>query len=198
MTISIPVATPRFWWRAPASQLRAWVSSDPDVDDGGRSRWDDRDQQRWILIAEVVADVGDALANGGWETDDENDLYGFVNIDRDSSSLTATELKIISSWFRHAEAVRVDPWFDSLTNGRHRLWATLPHFAERQVPICSDALSYANPSDAEVLSATWPSLYVTDLEQLAALEWFDDTDPLNRAFVSSVRTAATGVFPPKL
>ena len=197
MTISIPVATPRFWWHAPVGQIQSWVSTDPDVDDG-RLRWSDRDRQRWALIAGVVADVGDALAEGAWDTDSENDQYGFVSVHLDSGTLTATELKITSSWFQQAEAVRVDPWSDSLTNGRHRLWATLPHFQRRQVPVCSDALGYANPSDAEAIGAIWPSLYATNLEQVTALDWFDDSDPLNRTFVSSLRTAANGVLPSAL
>ncbi|MEZ5213876.1 MAG: hypothetical protein R2692_03370 [Microbacterium sp.] len=74
---------------------------------------------------------------------------------------------------RSSEAVQFDPWFEPLTNGRHRLWATMPHFGAALIPIQGDALGYANPANAEVLGETWPDLYAMHVEELDSLEWFD-------------------------
>ncbi|MFT3861147.1 hypothetical protein [Micropruina sp.] len=194
MTTLISVATPRFWWRATAKQVRGWVPQDPDAEDGGQ-RHSDRDDQRWPLIAAVVARVGDALAEGEWTVDPDLEDRGLVEVDGYPGGLTRTEQNIVSAWFRSSEAVRFDPWFEPLTNGRHRIWATMPHFGAALIPILGDALGYANPVDAEVLGEGWPSLYAANVEELDALEWFDTGDPLNASFKSSLVTAASGEFP---
>lgn len=126
MTTLISVATPRFWWRTTAEQALRWVPRDPDTEDG-RQRHPDRDDQRWALIASTVTQVGDALAAGTWTVDPEFEDRGFVELDRYPGELTRTEQHIVSAWFRSSEAVQFDPWFEPLTNGRHRLWATMSH-----------------------------------------------------------------------
>lgn len=190
----IPVTTPRFWWRMPASEVQRWVAVDPDVEDG-RQRHGDRDEQRWDVIALVVAQVGDALASGAWVTDEEFNDHGFVTVEGYPGDLTRTEQKIVAAWFRSSEAVQVDPWFDQLTNGRHRLWTTARHFGERLVPICGDALGYANAADIEVLGPKWAELYVANVEELDALDWFDGVDALNASFRGSLISAASGQIP---
>ncbi len=121
--------------------------------------------------------------------------YGFVALEGYPGNLTRTEQGIVVAWFKSSEAVRFDPWFEPLTNGRHRIWATTPHFGEALIPICGDALGYANPSDAEVLGEGWPALFATNVAQLEDLHWLDKDDPLNAAFRASLVAAAAGNFP---
>lgn len=195
MTTLISVATPRFWWRTTAAQVRRWVPLDPDATDGGQ-RNPDRDYQRWDLVAAAVAQVGQELAAGSWSVDPEIDDCGFVALHGYPGDLTQTEQHIVSAWFKATEAVQFDPWFEPLTDGRHRLWGTMPHFGTALIPIRGDALRYANPTGAEVFGDGWPSLYADHVEKLDALEWFDAGDPLNASFRRSLLTAASGEFPP--
>ncbi|MEZ5188377.1 hypothetical protein [Microbacterium lacticum] len=194
MAMLISVAAPRFWWRTTPEQALRWVPRDPDAEDGGQ-RHPDRDVQRWALIASTVAQVGDSLAAGAWSVDPELEDRGLVELDSYPGELTRTEQRIVSAWFRSSEAVQFDPWFEPLTNGRHRLWATMPHFGAALIPIQGDALGYANPANAEVLGETWPDLYAMHVEELDSLEWFDTADPLNASFRTSLVTAASGEFP---
>lgn len=194
MTALIPVATPRFWWRTTAEHVRQWVPEDPDIEDGVQ-RHSDRDERRWNLIAAAVTQVGDALAAGSWSVDPELDDHGLVALPGYPGDLTQTEQDIISAWFRSSEAVEFDPWFEPLTNGRHRLWGTMSHFGAASIPIRGSALRHANSADAEVLGDGWPGLYANDIEELAALDWFDTRDPLNASFRASLVTAASGAFP---
>lgn len=194
MTMVISVVTPRFWWRMRPAEVWRWVSVDPDVEDG-RQRHADRDEHRWDSIASVVAQVGEALASGAWTTDDESGACGFVTIDECPGDLTLTEKKIVGSWFRCSEAVEVDPWFDQLFNGRHRLWATAQHFGVGLVPICGNELGYANAADMAAAGSSWPENYAKCVEELDALDWFNGADPLNASFRRSLVTAASGQFP---
>ncbi|WP_314192007.1 hypothetical protein [uncultured Arthrobacter sp.] len=186
------ISEPNFWWRADAAQIRKFVPVDPDVDDG-RQRWDDRDEQRWNLIARAVTQVSQALATGGWEQEEDQGSHGLVRID--AGGLTDTEKKIVRKWFSADESVRMDPWFEPLQNGRHRLWSTLDFFGSEPVPIKGDALGYANPADTEVLGQNWQQLFVMNVQDLAAVDWFDTTDPVNIRFANALRTAAGGHFP---
>ncbi|WP_454150963.1 hypothetical protein [Microbacterium lacticum] len=194
MTMLIPVAAPRLWWRTTAGNVRRWVPGDPDIEDG-HQRHADRDAQRWPLIASVVARVGDALAAGAWQQDPDVEGYGLVALDGYPGDLTRTEQDIVAAWFRSSEAVQFDPWFEPLTNGRHRLWATMPHFGAGLIPIRGGALGYANPADTEVMGAGWADVYAVDLEELDGLGWFDVADPLNATFRAALVTAASGTFP---
>lgn len=167
---------------------------DPDEEDGGL-RHEDRDAQRWPLIASVVAKVGDALADSAWLADSEFEGYGMVRIPEYPGELTKSEQDIVTSWFRESEAVRFDPWSGSIVNGRHRLWATLSHFGHSSVPIVGDALVYAEPASIEVLGEDWNELFSTNVEQLGFLEWFDKSDSLNWSFSQSLISAASGEIP---
>ncbi|MDO5865207.1 MULTISPECIES: hypothetical protein [Paenarthrobacter] len=133
----IYISEPNFWWRADVGQIRKFVPVDPDVDDG-RRRWPDRDEQRWDLIAQAVTQVSQALAAGEWEKDEDQGSHGLVRID--AEELTGTEKKIVQKWFSMDEPVRMDPWFEPIQNGRHRLWSTLDFFGSDPVPIKGDAI----------------------------------------------------------
>lgn len=190
----IPVTTPRFWWRAPVDRVRPLAPVDPDVQDG-EVRWTDRDDQRWDLIASAVVRVGDALAAGEWTIESDQERYGLVDIEGFPGGLTPTEQSIVASWFKRSECVRADPWHVPPANGRHRLWATLPHVGASLVPICSDALGYAVPREVRVLGENWPMAFGGVLANLERLPWFDGDDPLNRRFHDALATAADGEFP---
>lgn len=194
MTTPLAVGTPTFWWRMAAAEAHRWVATDPDVDDG-RQRHEDRDRQNWAAISAVVSEVGDALAAGAWTVEEDSESIGYVVIDGHPNGLSETEQIIITSWFRSYDAVRVDPWFDQLTNGRHRLWSTIPHFGHKSVPLCGDALGYANADDVPVLGAAWSNLFEENLRDLDALTWFEETDPLNVRFRQSIAAAAAGKIP---
>lgn len=187
------ISEPKFWWRADAGQIRKFVPVDPDVEDG-RQRWDDREQIRWGLVTQAVIKVSQALAASEWERDEEDEgAHGLVRID--TEDLTAQEKKIVQKWFSMDEPVRMDPWFEPLQNGRHRLWSTLDFFGSEPVPIKGDALGYANPADTEVLGQNWQQLFVMNVQDLAAVDWFDTADPVNIRFTNALRTAAGGHFP---
>jgi hypothetical protein len=189
----IYISEPNFWWRADAEQIRKFVPVDPDVEDG-HQRWDDRDEQRWNLVAQAVIQVSRALAAGRWEPDEEDDgAHGLVRID--AEELSSTEKKIVQRWFGGAEPVRMDPWFEPLQNGRHRLWSTLNFFGSEPVPIKGDALGYATPADTEVLGQNWQQLFEMNIQDLAAVGWFDTTDPVNIRFAEALKTAARGEHP---
>ncbi|MBP2411764.1 hypothetical protein JOF48_000563 [Arthrobacter stackebrandtii] len=194
----IPVASPRFWWRTTPTCVQLWVDSDPDIDDGQGPRWQDRDHQRWARIAAVVAQVGEAIAAGEWMVDPEMDGYGLVQVQDDLSDLTKTERHIIKKWFSASQAVRFDPWFVPLTDGRHRLWATLPYFGSSLVPICGDALDYATPGNAEALGSGRAYLFSESLGQLDSVTWFDLSDPANQRFRAGLVEAAEGGFPSQI
>lgn len=188
----ISIFEPNFWWRADAGQLRKFVPVDPGVDDG-RRRWPDRDEQRWDLIAQAVSQVSQALAAGNWEPDEDDNGHGLVRID--TGNLTSTEQNIVQKWFSLDEPVRMDPWFEPLQNGRHRLWSTLDFFGNELIPIKSDALGYATPENTEVMGPKWPELFEMNIQDLAAVNWFDTTDPVNIRFAETLRTAARGEHP---
>lgn len=156
-------------------------------------RWVDRAEQRWDAIARAVAAVGGHLAAGDWTTDDHAPEIGVVELS--DTTLSATELHIVRSWFSDAEAVRVDPWWEPIENGRHRLWSTLPLFGELLVPIQGGELHYANPETAAVIGSLWSQAAGQNLVELDTISWFDADDPLNRTFRSALVKAASGVFP---
>lgn len=188
------MAKPKFWWRAPALQMRQWVPGDPNALRGG-FRWHDRRQQRWPPIAAAVVSVSESLAAGEWHADEDlgPGERGAVNVEL--GSLTLTEKAIVQSWFSLSEEVCVDPWFEPLVNGRHRLWATLDYFGESLVPIAGDALGYANPESVAALGKTWAGSFVKHVEELRSVEWFQRSDPVNQRFVASLETAADGQIP---
>jgi hypothetical protein len=191
---TISVTHPRFWWRGTSTDLRALVNEDPDITDGRLPRWADTAQQRWDHIAAAVADVGDRLANQGWVVDPDFPDNGNVTLAL-ATPLQPTELHIVRAWFSGAEAVRVDPWWEPIENGRHRLWATLPHFGDRLIPIKGSAVQYANPDDAAAIGSVWPSLAAGNLQDLNGVTWFNRVDPVNRTFRDALSTAANGRFP---
>lgn len=176
------------------------MPEDPDREDRREPRWSDTAQQHWGLIADAVATIGDELAAGRWTTDeDDNTYYGTVTV-AVSKPLTKTERHIVNSWFSAAEAVCVDPWFEPITNGRHRLWSTLAHIGDRLVPVAGDALGYATPADTQVIDTqvigdAWHELYREHVHELAAIEWFDRRDPMNSRFAGAIDRAARGEHP---
>jgi hypothetical protein len=137
------------------------------------------------------------MAGGEWvgDPDEPDDNYGSITVEV-AGLLTPTERKIVASWFSQAQAVQVDPWFHPITNGRHRLWSTLPHLGDALVPIRGDALGYANPVDALELGQAWlASEFTRYVGQAQAVPWLDREDPLNARFLRSMATAAAGELP---
>jgi hypothetical protein len=143
-------------------QTRKFIPVDPDVEDQ-RQRWDDRDHQRWDLVAQAVMQVSRALAAGEWEWHEDESNHGLVRID--AEELTGTEKKIVRKWFSADEPVRMDPWFEPLQNGRYRLRSTLDFFGSEPVPIKGDVVGYANPLDAEVLGKDWQQLFARNVDE---------------------------------
>ena len=190
----LAVSSPNFWWRASATTVGQWVTVDPDIDDG-KIRWRDRDAQRWDLIAATVAAVGDVLASGQWTPQSSSGIYADVGVAAYPGQLTAVERKIVGAWFSAAEPVRVDPWWDELSNGRHRLWQTLPFFGDSLVPILGDALGYADAANTAQMGPNWPKTYSGQLLELDASAAFDSTDPMNVVFRRSMEEAAAGRLP---
>lgn len=190
----LAVSAPNFWWRTNATSVGQWVISDPDVDDGS-PRWSDRNDQHWDRIAAVIAAAGNALASGSWTPHGGGSTYADVDVEGYPDALTQTEQKIVLAWFNYAEAVRVDPWWNQLENGRHRLWRTLPYFGDALVPICGSALGYANAPTAAELGPSWPQEFSEHLDELNASAAFDLADPLNMIFRQSMEEAAAGRFP---
>ncbi|MCS6576457.1 hypothetical protein NYS52_18165 [Curtobacterium flaccumfaciens pv. flaccumfaciens] len=192
---TITVTHPRFWWRGTSADLRAWVDEDPDLSDRlSGPRWPDTMQQRWDYIAAAVADIGDELAQHAWTVNPMFPDNGDVTLTL-PVALAPTEVKIVRAWFSNAEAVRVDPWWEQIENGRHRLWGTLPHFGARLIPVKGSAIGYANPLDAAAIGPTWPALAADNLQELDALNWFNQADPVNRTFRNALSAAAAGSFP---
>lgn len=188
--------------------------------DGGRS-WDDRHEQRWDLVAAAAAAVGDALTAGTWtprphplDDEDPSMVRGAVTL-QVPADLTETEREIIRSWFIGLdETVRFDPWaaadmdiyeyeerpadvgeYGTPANGRHRLWATLPHFGRWQVPVQSDVLVYATPPYTNAVGPDWHESFQDSLFRLQATGWFDTSDPINQRFAESIAAAAHGTNP---
>lgn len=188
--LTVYVSTPNFWWRAPATHIRQWVPSDPDVDDG-RTRWEDSQEQRWSLIADIVAQVSQALAGDSWTADDDGDAVITVP----APDLSETEERIVRSWFGAAMGVTIDPWWDAIVDGRHRLWRVLPLIGGTPVPIRGSALGYANEADIEVLGPTWHETFAEYPAQVKALGWFDQADPVNVRFLQALDSAARGEIP---
>lgn len=62
-----------------------------------------------------LANIGDLLATGEWTPVGRSDAHVTVEL----SCLDPTEQAIVAVWLRDWEAVRVDPLFDQLINGRH-------------------------------------------------------------------------------
>lgn len=195
MELSVPVCMPAFWWRGAAQHVREWVLEDPDQEDHREPRWRDTYEQRWRLIAYAVVLVGDELAAGRWTIDEDDDTYYGKVTALVPKPLTETEQRIVNSWFSYSEAVCIDPWFEDIYNGRHRLWNTLTHFGDLLVPVASNALRYATPTDTEVLGEGWHEYYRTHVDELAAIEWFDLHDSMNSRFVRALAQAARGEHP---
>lgn len=78
-------------------------------------------------------------------------------------------------------------------NGRHRLWATLPHFGHWQVPLRSGGPLYANPADQELTD--WPGAFVELSDEMRRLRWFNHNDPMNRRLENTIAIAACGYHP---
>lgn len=190
----IAVYSPRFWWRAPAENIRDWVPYDPDGS-GKAPRWPNISDHNWPAITQAVVSVSRALAAGRWRAldDEDEDDWGEVTIV--SEPLNTEERGIVDAWFGNAEPVQVDPWLPWINNGRHRLWHTLDHFGTELVPICGMALEYANEADISYLGSDWSSSFAEDLTKLQEIRWFDGTDGLNRRFLDSMTTAAHGGIP---
>ncbi|WP_419707972.1 hypothetical protein [Promicromonospora sp. NFX87] len=206
-SLVVEVARPRFWWRADGDRLREWANLQVSPDDAdGYQRHEDRDDQRWDLVATAVASVGAELAAGAWTPlfyEDEPTKDGRVEVDL-PSPLSPTETHIVRSWFNDAEAVCTDPWDADLgvQNGRHRLWDALRHSSDLLLPIRGTSLRYANPYAASEYESRpgvtdrWQDSFTTYcLDELYFIDWFDHRDALNRRFVAALQEAARGQWP---
>ncbi|MGJ1428916.1 hypothetical protein ACR8AL_14520, partial [Clavibacter sepedonicus] len=191
----IPVAVPRFWWRADAATVQFWASSNPDIDDN-KIRHADADEHNWQAIADAVVAVGNALASRSWTFDADSPLYADLDLPDYPGELSQIEQDIVRSWFNYWEAVRFDPWDLQPENGRHRLWRTLPHFGTALIPICGSALGYATPENVAALGPSWPQDFARQLYLLRTSSAFDGTDAVNVQFEASMVDASQGRLPP--
>lgn len=177
------VPHPERWWIAAREDL-AWLT-DPDVDDG-RVRWPDRDQRQWTAVAGVVDAVGRAIAYGGHDVDEEDPTVALVPVDM--ARLAPADRNIVRSWFRAgAEAPSGDPWDDSLTNGRHRLWNAWRAAPDALLPVYSDTL--AGIDDAALMGEQFAAVVAQSaVDGLRELP----TGPANRSprFVDELRRVA--------
>lgn len=205
-SLIVEVARPRFWSRADGDRLRQWSDLQVSPDDAdGYQRHDDRDDQRWDLVATTVSSVGARLAAGAWTPlsyEGEPTCDGRIEVDL-PSALTATETDIVCSWFNDAEAVCTGPWDTDLgvQNGRQRLWGVLGHSRDLLMPVRGTSLRYANPYTASEYESRpgntdrWQSTFTTCLDELYFTDWFDHDDPLNRRFVVALQESARGQWP---
>lgn len=205
-SLVVEVARPRFWWRADGDRLGRWsnLQASPDETDGYQ-RHDDRDEQRWDLIADAVVAVGDALAAGAWTPLLwEGGATCAARIEVSSPpQMTDTEIHIVRSWFKDTQAVCSDPWnsYRGVQNGRHRLWGVLPHARTRPVPVRGTSLMFANPDDAGEYDARpgttkrWQTVYAGCLDELYFTTWFDHYDPVNKRFVVALQESVRGQWP---
>lgn len=135
-TLYVPHA--EWWWFATRDDL-PWLT-DPDEDDG-RVRHADRDERGWAAIATAVGTVAQSIACDEHDVDDEYPNMALVPVDL--TGLGMEDKRIVKSWFRAgSEAPSTDPWKDTLTNGRHRLWATWQAEPNALLPVYSDLLVY--------------------------------------------------------
>lgn len=125
---------------------------------------------------------------------EDDSQHGLVTVVAPAEDLTFTERKIIATWF-DGEPVRADPHNSTLSNGRHRLWATLPYFGTAQVPVHSSSLEYANPEDAETLGSDWSKDFADGLAKTRNVAWFDTGDRLNQRYLAAYSAATNGQFP---
>lgn len=195
MNLDVAVSMPAFWWRGRASGLQCRVPVHPDKKDNlSTPRHPDENEQRWGLIADAVAAVGDELAAGHWDVDtNHRQCNGWVTIDV-PERLSVPEWRILRSWFSASESVLSEPWL-KLWDGRHRLWNSLPHFNTQPIPVASAELRLSSPSDDMAHRAEWPIGYREDLLHLAEVKWFERTDPMNARYIHALEQAAHGVHP---
>lgn len=134
--VTMYVPHPERWWIAAREDL-PWLT-DPDADEG-HLRHRDRDERQWTTIARIVETVGRAIAGGVHDVDEDDPTVARVPVAVDG--LTPADRNIVTSWFRAgSQAPWGDPWEDSLTNGRHRLWNVWRAAPDAQVPVYSATL----------------------------------------------------------
>lgn len=140
MTLTLYVPHPERWWFARRADM-PWLT-DPHEDDR-RVRHQDRDERAWPAITAIVQAVGQALAQGGYLVHEEDPTVAVVSAD--APVMAAEDVRIIKSWFRAgAEAPAAEPWDDTLTNGRHRLWAAWRAVPDALLPVHSDLIAYVD------------------------------------------------------
>jgi len=185
----LPLSGPDQWWRAPGHLLIDHIfRTDPDIEDG-QPRYAADVTVDWAAIAECVADLGQAMADGHIVIDD-----GFPHVPASQryDALSPESARIVSSWLMDPPIA--DPPSSGPTNGRHRVWNAATACPGAILPICGDSLGYASPEDLDAI-ADWPSLYQTHYQSIVALSWFDQQDALNQHFLYQVSQLAHGIVP---
>lgn len=187
----IRVDRPLTWWRATPEQISERLK---DPDQGHIPRWASYDQD-WKAIGSTVSAVADAIAAGRYSVNPEQSDEGIVQVP--DPGLGVKEKQIVDAWFLSAP-VTSDPWIDGWSDGRHRTWQTSRADPAVALPVRGSSIGYVNSYDIPRLGADWEKLYQHDLERLTALEWFDQSDPLNAQFIRSHEIASAGMIPPRI
>ncbi|WP_185751342.1 hypothetical protein [Arthrobacter sp. 31Y] len=165
------------------------MTIDPDVEDNHRKH-PDRDTIRWAAVGEVVQKCATKLMNQDYTPVEDEEPNAFNLFLPDNFSLTPEEHNIVQSWFWGGEMLRNDPWCDTNSNGRHRLWNVwkasphliLPIYSEllrmedeipfmneefaRDLPVNAKAGTLKVPADAPVRARS--TAYFKQLESYAA------------------------------
>lgn len=188
--LQIQVHRPLTWWRATSDQIADRLQ-DPDL--GNIPRWPSYDQD-WKAIGTTVSAAADAIAAGNYSLDPDQQDTGVVQVP--DPGLGVTGKRIVHSWFRSSASVTSDPWINEWSDGRHRTWHTAQANPGIALPVRGDSIGFANSYDIPHLGAHWEKRFQHYVQRLAALKWFDRSDPLNAQFTRSLQIAATGKIPP--
>lgn len=187
MEINVP--DPRIWWRTSANRLSRFVPEDPDEKDNYQ-RWEDRDSVNWELVAREVVRAGNSLAQMKWPLFENTADPETTRVSVDVAKNTV-EARIVERWFILPPSF--DPWNRTVTDGRHRIWNTLPYFNKTElVPIRSADLPHA----CAFTQQEHPGMrhnFSNSIAALRAISWFDPHDPLNAEYEAALDAASRGL-----
>lgn len=198
MELMISVWLPGFWWRASSTHLNRLIPTDPKESDCGPPRWPDSHTLRWELIAQSIVLAGDEIAAGRWISNHPpTENYREIVI-KFNGELSNNEIKLVRSWFKMSQCVRASPWDDTIQNGRHRGWATLPFYEQSPIPILASSLISSMQQETESADRRRQEHHARNMERLKEIKLFDRCDFLNAKFIANLAQAARGKFTDEL